>query len=209
LEAPPGEREVHVRAIKTTVSSILVIGLLTGSAVGVTAQDEEAAAEAPSGASYFTGTLDTAEGNVVVEPDESIVDGVLEVRGVVVEDEAIETSDPRINGTLSRALNVNVHKLSDFEDVVVEIAAWRIENEDGSWSGEGGALIHDGAEIPQEDATNHDTIMLTGDGAYEGLTAYVLADWTEEPVAVEGAVFVGEMPPPPDWPSAEGSEESE
>jgi len=198
-----------VQGLKPTFVSILAIGLLAGSAIGVTAQEEEAPAEAPTGSSYFTGTIDPTEGDMVMEPDESIVDGVLEVRGVVVEDESIETSDPRMSGDLSRALNVNVHKLGDFEDVVVEIAAWRIENEGGSWSGEGGALIHGGAEISQEESTNHDTIMLTGEGGYEGLTAYVLADWTEEPIAVEGAVFAGEMPPPPELPSAEMSEPAE
>ena len=137
-------------AIRTIITPILAASLLAGMAIGVTAQEEEAPAEAPTGSSYFTGTIDPDGGNVVKQPDESIVDGVLEVRGVVVEDETIETSDPRMSGDLSRALNVNVHKLVDFENVVVEIAAWRIENECGSWSGEGGALNHPGAEIPEE-----------------------------------------------------------
>ena len=41
-----------MRAIRTTTISILALGLLAGSAVGVAAQDEEAAA----GATSFTGT---------------------------------------------------------------------------------------------------------------------------------------------------------
>jgi hypothetical protein len=203
-----GDEGEPVRAIKTSIISILAIGLLAGSAVGVAAQEEEAAAEEPTGTAYFTGTLIT-EGTVVVEPDENIVDGVLEVRGVVIEDEAIETSDPRMSGSLSRALNANVHKVSDFVDVVVEAATWRIENEHGSWSGQGGALIHGGGGIPRDEATNLDTILLTGEGAYEGLTAYVLADWTEDPVAVEGAVLVGELTPLPEALPASESEEAE
>ena len=50
-DAARGAREVPVRAIRTTTISILALGLLAGSAVGVTAQDEEADA----GAVSFTG----------------------------------------------------------------------------------------------------------------------------------------------------------
>jgi hypothetical protein len=40
-----------MRAIKTTTISILAVGLLAGSAVGVAAQDEEANTDAPVGPS--------------------------------------------------------------------------------------------------------------------------------------------------------------
>jgi len=92
---------------------------------------------------------------------------------------------------------------------VFEAAAWYIENVDGSWSGQGTALVHGGGGIPRDEATNLDTVVLTGAGAYEGLTAYVLADWTEDPVAVEGVVFPGEAPPFPETPTAAGSEAAE
>jgi len=87
-----------VRTTKTGVIAILAIGLLAGSTVGVTAQEEEAAAVQPTGSAYFTGTL-IAEGDVVAEPDENIVDGILEGRGWTVENEAIETSDARLTGS--------------------------------------------------------------------------------------------------------------
>jgi hypothetical protein len=185
-----------LKGLKTTIATALAVGLLAGSAVGVAAQDEE-----PAGSTYFTGTI-ARDGNLVSEPSETIVDGILEGRGIVFEGESLEATDARMTGTLSRALNGNVHKVSDFEDVVLESAAWRIENEGGSWSGQGSALIHGGAEISDDDATDLDTILLTGEGIYEGLTAYVIADWTEDPVVIEGAVIVGEAPPVPELLSA-------
>ena len=187
-----------VRAINTSVISVLAIGLLAGSAVGVAAQDDESAAEEPTGASFFTGSLLTEGEDLVAEPVETVVDGVLEGRGLAIEGVIIETSDPRVSGSLSRVLNANIYKVGEFEDVLFETTAWRIENDGGSWSGQGSALVHGGAEISEDEATNLDTIVLTGEDGYEGLTAYVLADWTEDPVAVEGAVLVGEAPPPAD-----------
>jgi hypothetical protein len=41
-------------------------------------------------------------------------------------------------------------------------------------------------------------VILTGLDAYEGLTAYLWVDFTEDPPAVEGAIFEGEMPPTPE-----------
>ena len=40
--------------------------------------------------------------------------------------------------------------------------------------------------------------VLTGEGAYDGLSAYLVTDFTETPPMVQGAVFAGEMPPAPD-----------
>ena len=197
-----------MRAINTSVVSILAIGLLAGAAVGVAAQDEEAASEEPTGASFFTGQL-IPDGEVVAEPEENVVDGVLQGRGFVVEGDVFEVSDPRVSGSLSRALNASIQKVGDFEDIIFQSAAWRIENDDGAWSGQGTALVHVGAEIAQDESTDFDTVVLTGEGAYEGLTAYVHADWTEEPVAVEGAVFAGEAPPLAELQPAAESEAAE
>ena len=59
-------------------------------------------------------------------------------------------------------------------------------------------IIHEGRGIDRDEETHFSTVVLTGEDAYEGLTAYISVDWTEEPVAVEGAVFVGEAPPRPE-----------
>jgi hypothetical protein len=194
-----GEGE-PVRAIKTSIVSILAIGLLAGSAVGVVAQDEEAAAE-PSTPAKVAGTINGEAGDLVQEPTETVVDGALEIRGGIVEGDRFEMDDPRVTGTVTLAFNVDVHKESDFVDVVAGSLALRIETEAGSWSGQGTGVFHGGGTIPQEEVFNLDTWLLTGAGAYEGLSATLIVDPTEDPPTVEGVIFAGEMPPVPELPT--------
>lgn len=195
-----GAREGPVRATKISVVSILAIGMLAGSTFGVAAQEEEAAAE-PSTPAKVAGTIDGTASNLSQEPTETVVDGVLEVRDVIVEGDRFEMDDPRLTGTVTLAVNVDVHKESDFTDVVAGSLGLRLENDAGSWSGPGTGVSHGGGGIPQEEALNLDTWVLSGAGAYEGLSAYLLVDATEDPPTVEGVIFAGEMPPAPDLPA--------
>ena len=201
-----------MRGIKTGISLMLAIGLLASSAVVVAAQDEptvepetptaaESAAPAatePTTPAKVTGTLRPGGGPPVQEPTETVVDGVLEARGVAYEGDQLEMDDPRLTGSASVVMNANVHKVSDFIDVVAQAFQLRIENEAGSWSGMGTAFAYGGGAIPIDEAMNLDTVQLTGAGAYEGLTAYLTVDWTEDPAAVQGVIFAGEMPPFPE-----------
>ena len=185
---------------KTGIASVLALGLLACSTLGVAAQDEEAAAE-PGTPAKVEGTVGQG-GDVLAEPTETVVDGVLEVRDVVVGGEwPLEMDDPRVAGSISVAINQDVHKVSDFVDVVPTSVDIRIENADGSWSGQGTSIIHGGGTIERDEATDLLTLILTGAGAYEDLTAYLIVDWTEDPPAVEGAIFAGEMPPFPELPT--------
>lgn len=176
----------------------LSIGLLAGSSVGVVAQGAEPAGEAPTGASHFTGTLHLG-GDILDAGEETTVDGGVEARGFTEVGLILETSDPRLNGSLSRALNVDLQFMGDEERVGLKTDSWRIENEDGSWTGEGTGILYAGAEIPREDETHFDAIVLQGEGAYGGLTAYVVATGVEG--AVEGIVLVGGPPPAPESPA--------
>ena len=66
-----------------------------------------------------------------------------------------------------------------------------IQNDEGRWEGTNIALNR-GSGI----ATVTDTGVLAGTGAYEGLTAYLVFDFRQVPVAVVGAsTFPGELPP--------------
>lgn len=162
-------------------------------------QEEETAVE-PSTPVKVTGTTGR-DGRVVQEPSETVVDGVVEIRDFVIEWGPLELDDPRLAGTVTVALNANVHKQRDSVEIVPQTLAIRIENEAGSWSGHGTSLSHGRGAIPPEEATNLDTILLTGAGAYSGLTAYLIVDGTREPPTVEGAIVAGGMPPYPDLPS--------
>ena len=191
-----------MKGLKPTFISILAIGLLTGSAVGVAAQEEEAAAE-PSTPAKVAGTIDSEPSDLVQEPTETVVDGVLEVRGVIAEGDQFEMDDPRLSGTVTLAVNVDVHKVSDFEDIVAGSFALRLDNEGGSWSGQGTSVGHNGAGMSPEEALGLDTWVLTGAGAYDGLSAILVVDPGGTEVAVDGVIFAGEMPPAPELPAAE------
>ena len=191
-----------MRAIKTISISILAVGLLAGSTVGVAAQSDEAAAE-PITPTKVAGTIDDAASDLVQEPTENVVDGTLEVRGGVFGGDRFEMDDPRLTGTGTAAFNVDVHKVNDFEDVVLETNDIRIENEAGSWTGHGTLVVHAGAEIPDDEALVLNTLVLTGADAYEGLSAYLIVDGSEDPPTVEGVIFAGEIPPFPELPAPE------
>jgi hypothetical protein len=189
-----------VKGLKPTLVSAIAIGLLAGSVVGVGAQEEEAAAE-PSTPAKVTGTINGEAGDLVQEPTETVVNGVLEVRGGIGEGDQFEMDDPRLTGTVTLAFNADVHKESDFTDVVAAALGLRLENEAGSWSGQGTGVSHGGGGIPQDEALSLDTWALTGAGAYEGLSAYLIVDPTEDPPTVEGVIFAGGMPPFPELPA--------
>jgi hypothetical protein len=179
-----------VRAIKTTTISILIIGLLAGSAVGVAAHDE-----ASPEATFVTGTVGAS--TVIGEPVVSVADGVEDVRGLVREG-PIEMSDPRLTGSLVRVLNYSFHPVSSDGALVIQTDLWRIENDRGSWSGPTTA-ISGVDDIPIDFTTDLESVVLTGEGDYDGLSAYLIADWTPETGAdIQGAIFAGEMPPTPE-----------
>jgi PAS domain-containing protein len=104
-----------VKGLKPTLISVIAMGLLAGSAVGVAAQDAD-----PPKVAYFTGTIGGSA--VVGEPTESVVGAAYEFRELVREG-PIETSDPRLTGSLTRVLNFDIYPVgsgaSPDEEVVV------------------------------------------------------------------------------------------
>jgi len=170
------------------VAAAIVVGLLAGSAIAASAQD------ASSEAAFTTGTVGVS--TVIGEPASTITDGVEDVRGLVREG-PIEMSDPRLTGLLLRVLNFTVHPIGEGA-LVVQTDLWRIENDGGSWTGPSTAISGIG-EIPSDVTADLETVVLTGEGDYDGLSAYLVADWSPETGAdVQGAIFTGEMPPGPE-----------
>jgi hypothetical protein len=152
--------------------------------------------------SYFTGELiwEGAPPTVMGEELETVVDGVSQYRGTLAEGDAIEVSDPRVSGPLTVTLNADVHQIGDSELIMFRTLGWRIENDGGAWSGQGTALVHGGDTV--DDSTEISTVVLTGEGDYEGHTLYLIVDsGGDGPFPVEGAVFVGEAPPFPEPPA--------
>ena len=186
-----------MRAIKTTTISILALGLLAGSAVGAAAQDEAPVAGAPTGASFFTGTYEG--GFPTTEPVVTAVDDGEQIRGLVVQG-TIDTSDPRMTGVVTQAIDIDDAELGDAGRVSLSAHSWRIENDGGSWVGPGTGLGYVDADF--EFLLDTATVSLTGEDGYAGLVAYLIMEGGLEPV-VTGAVLVGAMPPFPELPAAE------
>lgn len=170
------------------MAAAIVVGLVAGSAIAASAQD------ASSEAAFATGTVGAS--TVVGEPVSTIADGVEDVRGLVREG-PIEMSDPRLTGLLLRVLNLTVHPIGEGA-LMVQSDLWRIENDGGTWTGPSTAISGIG-EIPSDVTADLETVVLTGEGDYDGLSAYLVADWSPETGAdVQGAIFAGGMPPGPE-----------
>ena len=141
-----------MRAIKTTTISILAVGLLAGSAVGVAAQDE---ASDPMVPPTFTWSYGEVEGSIRGYP-------VLEQGFTVV------ASDPRASGEMT---NEPIDPESE-EEPLVGLWESRLVNDDGSWVGIGkqveGLVNSLGSDYRWE--AGLPAWELTGEGAYEGLS---------------------------------------
>jgi len=115
------------------------------------------------------------------------VDSVLQRRGPQYSYDWVAT-DPRLVGHAVWTGNGNRFRSDPFFEV--QRSNWEVSGEGGSWIGEGTGL--QGAGLGEQDA-----IILTGQGAYEGLTAYLVLDWSLGGGRFRGAIFPGEMPPQP------------
>ena len=169
-----------MRVIRTTTISILAVGLLAGSAVGVAAQDDS---QAPAS---VTGTFTTPEG--VGVPTGAWENGATRMRDLGFTS-TWDASDPRLSGALSLRANRDRY---DRQQMELGSALTAIENEDGRWVGAGTWL--GGDELGETM-----TLLMRGEDAYEGLTAYVVVDLVTQTFAA--SIFPGDMPAFPEPPA--------
>ena len=160
-----------MRPIKTITISILTLGLLAGSAVAVAAQEEGKGA-------YVTGTI-AISGGECTEAEEW---NECPLR--------LDASDSRLSGEAS-VRNAGLPLPSDDLFIVLVNSSLRVANDEGAWTG--GGLLY--AVPSSEDAVGVDepTWVLSGEGAYDGLTAVLRADLGPE--GSFGGVIVGAEPP--------------
>ena len=160
-----------MRAIKTITISILSIGLLAGSAVGVAAQEEGEGA-------YVTGAI-AIDGGECTEGEEWNECPL-----------SLDASDSRLSGE-GAVRNAGLPLPSDDLFIVLVDQSLRVVNDEGAWTG--GGLLY--AVPSSEDAigTDEPTWVLSGEGAYEGLTAVLRADLGPE--GSFAGVIVGAEPP--------------
>lgn len=170
-----------MRTVKATITSIVTIGMLAGSAVGVTAQDAD-----PAAPSVWSGELVPAEGEQISFEDTPTY---LEVLGR--DSGRIEASDPRISGDWAQVLAVRVFD-PDGDGAVLQTATISIANEGGSWSGTYSGWAGG--------SSGQGWNVLAGEGGYDGLTA-VFSQTTDG--TVEGLIVPGAAPAAPEAPASD------
>jgi hypothetical protein len=162
--------------------------------VGAPASASPSASPDPMGAAWVTGTLGSGTGGQVGSPEVTVEEGVTRSYPYHWQDFAqMRMSDPRLSGRLSVIYNQDTHSGAegDLSTFTVLSGTYRIENEAGSWEGPN-IVLNRGSSGTD---TVSDTGVLVGSGAYEGLTAFLVFDFSQGPTTVVGAIFPGEMPP--------------
>jgi len=142
-----------MRTIKHTTISILAVGLLAGSAVGVAAQDEVD----PMAPSTFT-TEPIGEPEVTADPETGL--------GTLVA--PYEATDPRASGTWMQFEAGAPVDVAAGEGAFIGRNAVRLVNDGGSWVGtdQGFLTFPSDGQPPNV----HFFSELVGEGGYEGLT---------------------------------------
>ncbi|MEX1334326.1 MAG: hypothetical protein AB1Z66_03415 [Candidatus Limnocylindrales bacterium] len=161
-------------ALSTTIAG----GLLLASTLGAAAQDGQPATLVTGSVTYPEGCEDTPE--------------YTECPGF-----GFEASDPRL--TADGVVRIDMVDSDGADPVEFAVAvgqSMRLENPDGAWSGTGTNVAVFGNDGKLLDRS---TIVLTGEGGYDGLTAVIFGDGEAE--AFEALIYGGEMPVAPPVPT--------
>lgn len=178
-----------MRTLRVTLVGAVLLALLSGSATPLVAQTDEVTADpTPSAA---TGTLEFVE----PVPESAVGDG----SEPATHDEAAvhvhswTSSDPRLTGTATYTGRWHLYNppAEDCGDSDAEPGAvYEIVTEAGGWRCAGFR-----SPIPGPDgATNVHTLAFRGTGQYEGLSAYVLVDWSTSPYTYSALITPNAVP---------------
>jgi hypothetical protein len=175
-----------MRALRRLASSSTLVVVLSVATVA----PFEAATEEPLAPTSFAGRI--ALGDQIRPETTRTIDGRTEYRGGAWTPSIIEMSDPRLDGELTISHDRDEYSTADGV-VYAGSATWRITNADGAWQGSYQGL-NDG------EASSPATVVLDGEGGYEGLYAV----WEQTPDDsgwdVHGIIFPAAPPAPPTAP---------
>ena len=172
-----------MRAIKTTTISILTVGLLAGSVVGVAAQDEAD----PMAPSTFTVQL---AGEPRVTTDNT---GTTKLVG------EWESTDQRASGTLTQVVASAPVDVADGDSGVIQRLAVQLLNDGGSWVGSSRGFLTFPSDGPE---TVQFLGELVGEGAYEGLSLLFAEMGVADDVRIIGVIVpTGDIPAVPGLPA--------
>ena len=179
-----------------TLCGALILALLGSSAVMAQEADPSAAASAvpaaspavpaaaPEGPVVVTGTLEclTAGTDAAASP----------AAGATVTLHEWQASDPRLSGEVAAEGSWEIYGKPSEETGVPDAnaqAIYQIVNDGGAWLCEASRLPD--PMVPSEEHA----LVFSGEGDYEGLTAYLHIDWSQAPYAFTGLILQGEAPP--------------
>jgi hypothetical protein len=168
-----------MRTLRLSLMGMLTLALLGGPSAMVVAQDD------PMAPAFVTGSI--TQGSPSSSGTGSIDEYGANITTGFVGPADWEASDPRLSGTETYTGNWRRFATAGFN---VQASTRVVENADGRWVGTATAL-------PGPDYET-DTVILHGEDAYEGLTAYALIDFRVFPIEFVAAIFPGEMPPFPE-----------
>jgi hypothetical protein len=177
-----------MRTLRLSLAGAVVLVSLAGLGGAVLAQDGTTDLMAPA---TVTGSVRYVGGQTV--GDRSSVDGVVRQSGASFTHEW-EASDPRLSGTEAYTKTWDHYPLGFDVDATSRV----LENDTGRWVGTGVGVegVFVSTDMPLLSTA---TVILRGEDAYTGLTAYLLMDeGTEGSATFTGVIFPGEMPPFPE-----------
>ena len=158
-----------MRAIRTTTISILALGLLAGSAVGVTAQEAD-----PMAPSTFT-IQRAEEPQITTDP----------VTGATIAVGPVESTEQRASGTLTQVVALAPVDVADGDGGLVQRQAVQLLNDGGSWVGSSRGFLTFPSDGPE---TVQFLSELVGEGDYEGLTLFLAETGDTENVRWLGVI---------------------
>jgi hypothetical protein len=170
-----------MRRLRWPLTALAVLSLLgtMGGAALAEESDEAMASATVQGQVFFDGV--TSSGSTTMDDDAwRVKDMGISLR--------VDADDDRLDGAGTARSNSSKYPFP----LEVQAGIYDFANDDGRWVGTVTAFVEPTMGI------DHDTVILSGAGAYEGLSAYLLIDWSSLPAEFIGAIFPGEMPPYPD-----------
>ena len=177
-----------MRTLRLSLLVTVILTLLGGVGGAVLAQDEEADLMAPAtvtGSVRYTGGHQSGE---IFPIDETVR------QSGMISSHAWEASDPRLSGREAYLKTFDYYPPGFDVDATTRV----LENDSGRWVGTGVGMenVFISTDVPRLSTA---TVILHGEDAYEGLTAYLLMDeGTSGSATFTGVIFPGEMPPFPE-----------
>jgi len=172
----------------------LSVTVLSGSATGVIAQSTGVETKPPvEFTAKTTYSWQPADGVEVTEPD-----GSGTVTGKAFQWRFVETSDPRVDGTMTVTLTGETYP---GEEVDIHAEAYRIENEGGAWQEV--PYFHFGLPWHIDDDGGVSQHVFVGEDGYDGYIVLTESTGIGDGSELHGYIIEGELPTAPQPWSAE------